>query len=117
MTMFKRESKDWTEYRKLPDLIEVDFHWANETSGGSYYDNMSNVLHIALESLKKATNKARSTCYLHTDGQHQDLARPQQGHKSVSLCAVRKPPPILPVVLVLSTIVYLSQRLNQAITI
>jgi hypothetical protein len=54
MVKFKYASKDWTEYRNLPDLMEVDFHWANETSAGSYYDNMLNVLRDALDSLKWA---------------------------------------------------------------
>ena len=49
MAKFKREYKNWTDYRKLPDLMEMDFHWSKEISSGNYYENMEHVYRTALE--------------------------------------------------------------------
>ena len=52
--MFKYEHRNWVEYRQLPDLIEVDFHWSSEKNSGTYYDNMKEVRDSALHWLMKA---------------------------------------------------------------
>ena len=54
---FKRESGNWTRYRKLPSVVEVDFHFAGagRTPGMfGYWDAMAQVRQTALESLKAA---------------------------------------------------------------
>jgi len=51
---FKREYKNWTDYRKLPDLMEMDFHWSKEISSGNYYENMELVYRTTLKCLKMA---------------------------------------------------------------
>ncbi len=54
MSKFKKEYKNWVEYRKLPDLIEVDFHWAGTERTGNYYENMEDVRKRALSELQEA---------------------------------------------------------------
>jgi hypothetical protein len=59
MALFKHDRRNWVEFRKLPDLDEVDFHWINEKSSGNYYENMDDVRKIALYSLLKAQQEGR----------------------------------------------------------
>lgn len=51
-----RENRDWTEYRNLPDLIEVDFHWKGRGQGSnnSYFDKMGDVYETTMQALKFA---------------------------------------------------------------
>lgn len=59
MTLFKHDRGNWVEFRKLPDLSEVDFHWSKEESRGNYYENMADVRKIALNSLIKAQQEGK----------------------------------------------------------
>ncbi len=59
MATFKFESRDWVEYRKLPDLLEYDYHLSGDNCGGSYYSNMENVLKGALRCIKKAQDDGK----------------------------------------------------------
>jgi hypothetical protein len=53
--MFRKEYMNWTEYRSLPNLREVDFHHSNETlPTKSYYENMDDVYEISLNAIKNA---------------------------------------------------------------
>lgn len=53
--MFKNESGDWTRYRRLPNLMEVDFH---DSERGRrhvpYYEAMDHVWIRALDAIKTA---------------------------------------------------------------
>ena len=51
---FRFESGNWVAYRKLPDLVEIDFHRSNEAPNGGYDDNMQRVYDGALDGLIKA---------------------------------------------------------------
>jgi len=54
-TVFKRESGSWTQYRKLPSVVEVDFHWSEHGPRElPYWEAMGQVHQTALESLKAA---------------------------------------------------------------
>lgn len=52
--MFIREIKNWLEYRKLPDLLEVDFHPPKEKSFEPYSVKMDSVWDNVLTGLKQA---------------------------------------------------------------
>ncbi len=42
--MFKKNNySDWVEFKKLPDLMEVDFHLSGEGAQGYYRENMAAV--------------------------------------------------------------------------
>ena len=59
-TSAKNESGDWTRYRTLPELVEVDFHWSEEgPRQESYYEAMEDVYDVALDSLKTAFENGR----------------------------------------------------------
>jgi hypothetical protein len=51
--MFKKEYCNWTEYRKLSGLKEVDFHFSRDETVGSFYENMESVREITLDALEK----------------------------------------------------------------
>ena len=52
---FKYAFRNWVEYRALlADMLECDFHWANETSTGLYHENMQAVWDAALKALINA---------------------------------------------------------------
>lgn len=51
---FKKEYIDWTEYRKLPDLEEVDFHWAGSGQYHDYDESMENVYSYTIGALRQA---------------------------------------------------------------
>lgn len=57
---FKREYRNWVEYRKLPSLVEVDFHWASEGLGHDYFESMDQAYRRALEAVKEAQRKGVS---------------------------------------------------------
>jgi len=52
--MFKRESGNWVEYRELPDLMHVDFHYESSETLGSYWENMEDVAKKTLRALMRA---------------------------------------------------------------
>lgn len=77
---FSYKTGDWVQYRQLPDLIEVDFHWVGE-NGGSYYENMDAVWERALSALAQAyTQDKKFVLFTHgwsTSGMGKTTARSQ----------------------------------------
>jgi hypothetical protein len=57
---FKYQVRNWVEYRKLPNLIEQDFHWMQEERTGDYYENMQAVWEVALRTLIEAQQQGKS---------------------------------------------------------
>ena len=51
---WKNEVGNWTRYRELPGLVEVDFHRSGEEGGGYYEDHMAGVYEDALAALRQA---------------------------------------------------------------
>lgn len=51
---FKFEDKNWVEYRNLPDLMEVDFHFSPGESLGTFHDNMRDVHDRTMWALQEA---------------------------------------------------------------
>lgn len=49
--MFTRQGGDWVSFRKLPNVVEVDFHWTGQEPAGNYWENMQAVWDTALKSL------------------------------------------------------------------
>lgn len=56
---FKSANNDWTEFRQLPELVEVDFHWANQGKFHDYRESMDAVYDIAIKSLVKAQKEGK----------------------------------------------------------
>lgn len=53
--MFKQGCGNWTQYRKLPGLVEVDFHYAELGQPEvPYWETMGDIRVTALEALKRA---------------------------------------------------------------
>ena len=48
------EKSDWTRYRELAGVMEVDFHRAEQQDGGHYEDHMAAVYHDTLDALEQA---------------------------------------------------------------
>ena len=59
MSKLKNGFCNWTEFRKLPDLMEVDFHWSDNECTGNYYQNMQAVKNRALKSLQQAQEEGK----------------------------------------------------------
>ena len=53
---------NWVEFRRLPNLVEVDFHWSDGRREVEYWEAMAEVERVALESLRNA--QARGTSYV-----------------------------------------------------
>ena len=69
MALFKREYGNWTEYRKLPGVIEVDFHFSQDgPSYHDYYESMAEVRQIAFANLKRAYEDSEIKYVLFTHG-------------------------------------------------
>lgn len=52
---------NWTEFRKLPNLVEVDFHWSDRGRREvDYAEAMHEVYLVALESIQDAHAKGLS---------------------------------------------------------
>lgn len=51
---FKSASNNWTEFRKLPDLIEVDFHLSEKGGVHDYWQSMDDVYRIAIKAIQTA---------------------------------------------------------------
>lgn len=56
---FKHRSINWVEYRRLPNVLEVDFHWSGEEYSGNYYENMELVRQRALKAIQQAQEEGR----------------------------------------------------------
>lgn len=59
MGSFKYRCGDWVEYRKLPGLMECDFHHSGNDSLGNFYLNMDSVYKDALRLLKIAQEQGK----------------------------------------------------------
>jgi guanylate kinase len=58
--MFKKESGDWKRYRRLPNVVEVDFHYSNhKREFVPYRQAMENVYADTLEALEKAHEEGK----------------------------------------------------------
>lgn len=58
--MFKKGSGDWTQYRTLPALVEIDFHDNQHGQRKNpYSEAMGTVWDRALEALKKAYQEGK----------------------------------------------------------
>lgn len=57
--LFKSDCRNWVEFRNLPDLLEFDMHWANESSGGSYCENMEHVPGFVQRCLEDAQKQGK----------------------------------------------------------
>lgn len=58
--IFKDENGNWVEYRKLPDLLELDFHCNDGYGFGSYWENMNDVADQALAALRRAQEEGKA---------------------------------------------------------
>lgn len=57
---FKFETRNWIEYRALPGVIEVDFHFAPHESLGTFHDNVQKGRERTLTALVNAQRKSNS---------------------------------------------------------
>jgi hypothetical protein len=64
---FKKENRNWTEYRNLPNLIEVDFHRSGNGQH-HYWDSMEQVMSDALSIIKSAYESKQICHVLFTHG-------------------------------------------------
>lgn len=51
---FKSSSCNWTDFRQLPDLVEVDFHWSDRGTHHNYWESMEAVYNTAINALANA---------------------------------------------------------------
>lgn len=51
---FVKDAGNWTHFRSLPGIVEVDFHWVGLPGGGAYHENMAAVRARALSALCEA---------------------------------------------------------------
>jgi len=56
---FKTGYRNWTDYRKLPGLLEIDFHFSGQEITTSYYERMDDVWHMALNAIIKAQKEGK----------------------------------------------------------
>lgn len=68
MSMFKNENGNRVEYTKLPNIKEVDLHFNNEPSEGSYHENMEAVRLYVLNAIKTAYEDGKTQYVLFTHG-------------------------------------------------
>ena len=69
MAAFKKEYGDWTEYRKLSCVTEIDFHFNQDgPSYHDYYESMEAVRQTALDNLKRAYEGGKINYVLFTHG-------------------------------------------------
>jgi len=54
MPLFKHEFRNWTDYRNLPRLKEVDFHWPDQGEYHECRESMGLVETRALDAIKSA---------------------------------------------------------------
>jgi len=55
MSNFRHGSGDWTRYRSLPGLVELDFHpRSGDADHAPYWDRMEKVYRDAVEALRRA---------------------------------------------------------------
>jgi|GEM_PF-4967374 len=63
MAMFKSDSRNWVEFRKFPDVMEVDFHWSNYKDHFakelSFDERMHAVKTVAMDALIDAKLKGK----------------------------------------------------------
>lgn len=59
-TPFKTEFRNWVEYRQFPNIMEVDYHWADSGKYGAYWESMQAVFDRTLQALRKAQEEGKS---------------------------------------------------------
>jgi hypothetical protein len=64
---FKKEYRDWTEYRSLPNVREVDFH-LTDLGPHDYWESMEQVKSRALAEIKSAYESGHVEFVLFTHG-------------------------------------------------
>lgn len=57
---FKFETRNWVEYRALPGIMEVDFHFASHESLGAFNENMRDGRERTLAALANAQRNGKS---------------------------------------------------------
>lgn len=82
MTKFQVGSGNWIEYRNLPGLVEVDYHYGPGSREVPYWEAMDAIYADAFEKLKDAhTAGAQYVLYRHgsstSDGWKHTTARSQ----------------------------------------
>lgn len=69
MSKFQKGRGDWVQYRTLPNLNEVDFHWSdNGPREVDYYEGMGQVYKVALESIERAYESGETQYVMFTHG-------------------------------------------------
>ena len=53
------EDGNWTRFRQLPGVVEVDFHRSDRQDGGHYDEHMFAVYHETLDALQQAQEEGR----------------------------------------------------------
>lgn len=51
---FRFETRNWVEYRALPGIVEVDFHFAPHESQGAFHEHMRDGRERTLKALENA---------------------------------------------------------------
>ena len=59
---------DWTLYRELPGLCEIDFHWSDTDEPHGYWESMDLVYSVALKALEDAYEDSDVNYVLFTHG-------------------------------------------------
>lgn len=57
---FKFETRNWIDYRALPGIVEVDFHFAPHDSLGTFHENMQKGRERTLIALVNAHRNCNS---------------------------------------------------------
>jgi hypothetical protein len=60
MSAFQRDESNWVEFRKLPNLLERDFHWSDGQREVPYWEAMAEVELVALETIRDAYTRGLS---------------------------------------------------------
>lgn len=58
--MFKRQWRNWVEFRSLPNLVEHSMHWNGLDNHFGYYENMAQVLVYVENALRDAQSNGMS---------------------------------------------------------
>jgi hypothetical protein len=67
------EHGDWTQYRSLPNLVEIDFHRGRRDRSKSYWECMAEVREEAEQAIRQAYDEGRSWLLI---GHGQSTSRP-----------------------------------------
>ena len=65
---FKKEYGNWTKYKKLPNVCEVDFHWCSNGPSHGYQESMEKVKKVTLSNIKSAYENGKIEYIIFTHG-------------------------------------------------